>query len=85
MSASNNHRETALAVFMMSTAALVLLCLLIASYKTGKMVRGRHHSGMSLFVDRKHDPFGYWLIFIMFSLICASLIECDIWILIHGV
>jgi hypothetical protein len=85
MSAPNNHHETVLAVSMFSTAAFIFLCLLIVSYKTGKMIHGRYIVGRPMLADRKLDPFGYWLGFTFLSLVCAFVVGCDIWIMIHGV
>jgi hypothetical protein len=85
MSAPDHHHETVLAVSMFSTAAVVLLCLLAVSYKKGKMIYGRYTVGRPMLADRKLDPFGYWLGFTLLSLVCAFVVRCDIWIIIHGV
>jgi hypothetical protein len=84
MTTSNAPIKTIVAVSVLSTVALVLLCLLIFSYKSGKIIKGKYRPGDPPFADRKQDPGNYWLVFIQLSLLCAFLIGVAIWIFIHG-
>jgi hypothetical protein len=80
----NNTHETVILVSLLSIVSFVLACLLVASYKTGKIIKGKVRFGEPIFYERKIDPFGYWLIFIQLSLVCAFIMGCAIWVFIHG-
>jgi len=69
---------------MIFVFAFLLLVYLIVSYKKGKMINGYFRFGESPFIDRKLDPEGYWAMFIIFSLLCAFITGCAIWVLIYG-
>ena len=82
MHASNNTHDP-IAVSMLFVIAFVFWVCVIVSYKKGKILNGFVRSGESPFIDRKLDPEGYWVIFIILFLLCAFTTGFAIWALIH--
>jgi hypothetical protein len=85
MDTSNNNHDTAICVSVVFAIAFVWAFLLIISYKKGKILNGYVRRGKSPFVDRRLEPYGYWPLFIIHSLICVFAAGFGIFALIHGV
>jgi hypothetical protein len=66
------------------TFLFVLVCLLIVSLKTGKIINGRVGPNMPRLIDRKVNPSGYWNQFVILSLFVAFAIGTAIWACFHG-
>ena len=85
MSTGPKTHDTITLASIFCAFGFVILCLLIGSFKTGKMIKGRVRGfDDSPLFSRSDDPYGYWVLFGVYSAFCAFIFGCAIWVMIHG-